>query len=372
MLASLLRILALTRKELLAVLKEKRSRVSLFAPPIVQCLLFGYAATYDISYVPYAVIDRDHSAASREFLARLDGSGVFERIAEPARIDDLKTAIDTRKVLVAIIIDGDFERRLSLGEPAAVQVIADSRNSNTAGTASRYVNEIVAGFGETWAAGHGARPRPVRSEVHAWYNPNFESRWQFIPGMIATLTMLQTLLLTSMSVAREREQGTFDQLLVTPFRPLEIMAGKAIPPILIGIVQATLVMLVGRFWFNVPFSGSVMTLYTGLGLFLLASIGIGLLVSSLVSTMQQAMLFTFVLLMPFVLLSGLTTPIANMPYALQQLTFGNPLRYAVEIVQRIFLEGVGLDRLLPDLWPLAVMGVLSLAAASWLFRHRFE
>lgn len=371
MLDIVLRILALVRKELLAVLKEKRSRVSLFVPPIVQCLLFGYAATYDLNHVPYVALDRDHSAASTALLARFDGSGVFRRVANLVRVGDMRDAVENGHALLAIQIDADFERRLWAGEAAGVQIVADGRNSNTAGTALRYAREVVNTFAADWRAAHGGAGPSIQVVGHAWYNRNLESRWHFVPGMIAVLTMLQTLLLTAMSVAREREQGTFDQLLVTPFRPLEIMVGKAIPPILIGLVQASLVLAVGRFWFQVPFFGSLATLYAGLGLFLLASIGIGLLVSSLVVTMQQAMLFTFVLLMPFVLLSGLTTPIANMPRPLQWLTLGNPLRYAVEIVQRVSLEGVGLGTLVPDLWPLLVMGAVSLSAASWLFRHRF-
>ena len=182
--------------------------------------------------------------------------------------------------------------------------------------------------------------------------------------------MLQTLVLTAMSVAREREQGTFDQLLVTPFRPVEIMAGKALPSILVGVVQATTILLVAQLWFRIPFAGSFVTLYAGLSVFLLASVGIGLLVSSVAATMQQAMLFSFMLVMPFTLLSGLTTPLSSMPRALQYVTLVNPLRYATDLVQRVYLEGAGLGRLLPDLWPLAVLATVTLAAASWMFRHR--
>jgi ABC-2 type transport system permease protein len=188
--------------------------------------------------------------------------------------------------------------------------------------------------------------------------------------LIGTLTLIQTLLLTGLSVAREREQGTFDQLLVTPFRPAEIMAGKALPAILVGIVQATLVLLVAQLWFRIPFAGSFVTLYVGLGVFLLAAIGIGLLLSSVAATMQQAMLFSFLLIMPFSLLSGLTTPISSMPVVLQHLTLINPLRYAIEIAHRVYLEGVGLSLLIPQLWPLAIIAAITLSAASWMFRHR--
>jgi ABC-2 type transport system permease protein len=173
-----------------------------------------------------------------------------------------------------------------------------------------------------------------------------------------------------MSVAREREDGTFDQLLVTPFRPVEIMAGKAVPSMLVGTTQASLILLVAQLWFRIPFVGSFVTLYAALGLFLLASVGIGLLVSSVVKTMQQAMLFSFVLLMPFTLLSGLTTPIGNMPQVLQYLTLLDPLRYAIDIIHRVYLEGAGPAQLLPDLWPLALGGALTLTAAAWMFRNK--
>jgi ABC-2 type transport system permease protein len=372
MLDSLLRIIALTRKELLAVLKDARARNSLLLPPIVQCLIFGYAATYDLNHVPYAVLDQDHGEASQALLAKLDGTGIFNRVADLQRQQDIRTYIDDRRVLLVIQIPSDFSRRLRSGRGADVQVIADGRNSNTAGTALGYVQAGVDGFNADWRADHGLPGPPVTIEARAWYNPNLVTRWNMIPGLIGTLTMIQTLMLAAMSVAREREQGTFDQLLVTPFRPAEIMAGKALPSMLVGIVQASGVLLVAQLWFRIPFQGSFLTLYAGLVLFVLAAVGIGLVVSALTYTMQQAMLFSFVLIMPFALLSGLTTPLRNMPLSLQYFTCINPLRYAIDITQRVYLEGAGLNILLPDLWPLAAISVLTLTAASWLFRHRLQ
>jgi ABC-2 type transport system permease protein len=370
MLDALFRILALTRKELLAILKDPRSRFSLFIPPILQCLIYGYVATYDLTDVPYAVLDQDRSAASVELLAGLDGSGIFRRVANLTRAADIKSTINERRALLVIQIDQDFERRLVSGMQANVQVIADGRNSNTAATAMGYVNSIVETFNAGWRAEHGQASVPVRLTTRAWYNPNLETRWHMIPALIGTLTLLQTLLITALSVAREREQGTFDQLLVTPFRPAEIMAGKALPSMLVGIVQATLVLLVAQLWFRIPFAGSFFTLYAGLTVFLLAAVGIGLLLSSVAATMQQAMLFSFMLIMPFSLLSGLTTPISSMPELLQYLTLINPLRYAIDMAHRVYLEGVGLRLLFPELWPLAIMAAVTLSAASWMFRHR--
>jgi len=367
---TLRRILALTRKELLAILKDPRSRFSLLIPPILQCLIYGYVATYDLNDVPYAVLDQDRSAASQQLLARLDGSRVFRRVANLDEAGAVKTIIDGRGALLVFQIDQDFERRLLSGRQANVQVIADGRNSNTAATAMGYFNSIVNTFNADWRAAHGQSGAPLRLTTRAWYNPNLETRWHMIPALIGTLTLLQTLLLTALSVAREREQGTFDQLLVTPFRPAEIMVGKALPSMIVGIVQATLILLVAQLWFRIPFAGSFFTLYAGLSVFVLASTGIGLLVSSVAATMQQAMLFSFLIMMPFALLSGLATPISSMPEMLQYLTLINPLRYAIDIAHRVYLEGAGLRLLLPELWPLAIIAAVTLSGASWMFRHR--
>ncbi len=370
MINAMLRIVALTIKELLAILKDREGRFTLFAPPALQCLVFGYAATYDLNHVPYVVLDQDHSYSSGELLARLDGSGVFRRVANLENSADLKNYINDRRALLAIQIGPDFERNLLLGQSADLQVLSDGRNSNTAGTALSYVNTIVDTFNGNWRREHGLPEVTIRVDARAWYNPNLETRWNIVPALIGTLTMLQTLLLTALSVARERENGTFDQLLVTPFRPVEIMAGKALPSVLIGTVQATLILLVAKLWFRIPFAGSFITLYAGLMLFLLAAVGIGLFISSVVATMQQALLFSFVIIMPFTLLSGFTTPLSAMPRALQYLTLINPLRYAIEIAHRVYLEGATLGSLADVLWRLAIISAVTLTAAAWMFRHR--
>ena len=369
---SLLRIVALTRKELLAILKDPRSRFTIFIPPMIQCLIYGYVATYDLNDVAYAVLDQDRSSASHELLAKLDGSGVFHRQGNLERAADIKPWIDNQRVLLVIQIEQDFERRLQMGQTVDVQVIADGRNSNTAGIALGYVGNVIEAFNADWRAAHGQSGTPVQATIRAWYNPNLETRWNMVPSLIATLTLIQTFILMAMSVAREREQGTFDQLLVTPFRPAEIMAGKALPAMLIGLIQATTVLLIAQFWFHIPFVGSFVTLYAALSLFLLAAVGIGLLLSSIAATMQQAMLYSFLVIMPFVLLSGLTTPISSMPVSLQTLTLLNPLRYAIEIVHRVYLEGAGLASLWPEMWPLALIAFVTLSLSSWLFRHGLE
>lgn len=370
MTASLARIFALVRKELLGILKDPRSRYSFLLPPILQCLIFGYAATYDLNDVPYAVLDQDHSAASRELVARLDGTPVFHRTANLQRATDIARVIDDKSALLVIQIGQDFERNLLLGKTANLQLVADGRNSNTAAVAMGYVGAIVDGFNADWRNDHGLPGPPVQVVMRAWYNPSLETRWSMIPSLIGTITLIQTMMFAAMSVARERELGTFDQLLVTPLRPYEIMVGKALPAMLIGLVQASSILLVAELWFRIPFQGSLLTLYPGLILFLLAAVGIGLFLSSIARTMQQAMLYAFVLILPFALLSGLTTPISNMPAVFQYITLVNPLRYAITIAQRVYLEGVGIDRLVPYLWPMALIATFTLGAATWMFRNK--
>jgi pyoluteorin transport system permease protein len=365
------RILILCRKELLSILKDRSSRIVLIGPVIMQSLIFGYAATYDLSSAPYALLDRDRSGASAALVARLEGSGVFRRVADLQSPQQVASAIDSKQALLVVQIDENFERQLASGASAVLQVVLDGRNSNTAGVAFRYVAAMVESFNGDWRARHGGSGAPpLTVESRAWYNPNLETRWQMVPSLIAVLSMLQTMILTALSVAREREQGTFDQLLVTPLRSGEIMVGKAVPSIIIGLAQSTFVLLLALFWFRIPFAGSLLTLYVGLLVYMVASVGIGLAISALSANMQQAMLYAFVLLMPLMLLSGLATPIASMPKVMQYVTLIDPVRYGLEIVRRVYLEGVGLTRLFNDLWPLALMALVTLPAAAWLFRNR--
>ncbi|HEY2190145.1 MAG TPA: ABC transporter permease, partial [Caldimonas sp.] len=243
---ALFRQAALIRKELLAVLKDPASRFILIMPAIFQSLIFGYVATFDLNHVPYALLDESRSVTSAALVARLDGTGVFDRVAELPSVRSIPDVVDSGKALMVLHIGADFERRVLGGDNAPVQVILDGRNSTTAGAAAGYVGAVVADFNASRSRDDETTRPAVAIETRAWFNPNLETRWNFMPALIATLSVLQTLLLTALSVAREREQGTFDQLLVTPLSPTEIMVGKAIPPILIGMVQSTLVLLVTR------------------------------------------------------------------------------------------------------------------------------
>jgi ABC-2 type transport system permease protein len=371
MIDSIYRILALVRKELLAILKDPKSRMTVLMPPILQCLIFGYAASFDLTHVPYVVLDHDRSATSRALIAAIDGNGAFKRVGTLRNASEISGQITDKRALLAITIDRDFERQLMAGKTARVQVIADGRNTNTAGTAQGYINMITADFIQRWRSENGFEAPPgVQVTTRAWYNPNLETRWNMIPSLIGSITMMMTMILTAMSVAREREAGTFEQLLVTPFRPFEIMIGKALPSMLVGLIQATSILLVAQFWFRIPFAGSYFILYLSLIGFLAASVGIGLFISSIVRNMQQAMIGSVVVIMPFMMMSGLTTPIMNMPEVLQHLTRLNPLRYAISMTRQIYLEAAGIGQLLPEMLALLAIAAVTLPIAAWMFRHR--
>lgn len=364
------RIGALVVKELLAVWKDPRSRFVLIGPPIIQLMVFGYAATYDLQDVPIAFYVEDRGGAARDLVARFAGSPVFHTTAYLERESDIARVIDAREATLVIHVGQDFSRDLRVAQPARVQLIVDGRNSNTALILSGYANAIVRDFNVEWLRRHGRRMPPVSLVVRSWFNPNLHSRWFIVPGIVALLTLVVTLVVTALSVARERELGTFDQLLVTPLRPSQILIGKSLAPLLIGVVEGTGIVLVAVLWFGVPFLGSLALLYLGMILFLLAVIGVGLMISSLVRTQQQAILGAFLFLVPAIILSGFATPIANMSEAIQPLTYLNPMRYFLVIVRGLFLQGMPADLIARQLWPLALIAVTSLSAAGWLFRNR--
>lgn len=361
----LAQVMTLCRKELLALLKDPSSRAILIAPALMQSLLFGYGATYDLTYAPYVVLEQSGGSAAADMLARLDGTGVFKRVGTLTTPSQIAEKIDAGDALLAINFPSDFEAHLRSGQQAPLQVILDGRNSTTAGLAASYVAAMVTSYNQSLGG-----TAPIRIETRAWFNPNLESRWNLMPAMIAALSMLQTLMIAALSVAREREQGTFDQLLVTPLTPLQILIGKAVPSILIGLLQSTIIFLIILLWFRIPMNGSVWLLYLGLATFTGASVGIGLSISAVSLNMQQAMLYTFMLIMPLMLLSGLLTPVRNMPAVLQVVTFVNPLRFGVDMVRRVYLEGAGIADVAFDFVPLLAVAAVTLPLAAWLFRNR--
>lgn len=368
----LARLWALVIKEFRALLRDKKSRFVLIGPPLIQLLVFGYAATFDLNHIPYAVYNQDSGFASRELLGRFQGSPTFQQVATITHNAQIAPLINNQNALLVLQIGPNFTRDLLLHHPASVQVIIDGRNSNSATLALNYVNSVILSFDTHWAATHHWGKPPAQLVVRSWFNPNLLSRWFIVPGIVALLTLVVTLLVTGLSVAREREQGTFDQLLVTPLNPLEILLGKALPGFIIGALEGVFIILAGIFWFQVPFIGSILALALGMALFLCAAIGIGLMISSLAVTQQQGLLGVFLFLVPAIILSGFATPIANMPELVQDLTYINPMRYFLVIVRGVFLEGDGFHELWSQYWPLALIALSSMTAAAWLFRHRMQ
>jgi ABC-2 type transport system permease protein len=363
------RVFALALKELLAVLRDAASRSVLIGPPLIQLVVFGYAATYDLKNVPFVVYNQDQGRLSRDFIARFAGSPSFSLVRVVHDQSALEQAIDGEAALMAMDIGPNFTSDLERGRSTHVQLILDGRNSNTAALASGYAQSIVTTFNGAQITQNGGAPHSTIVVDRAWFNPNLDSQWFTVPGIVGLLTLVVSMLATGLSVAREREMGTFDQLLVTPMRPAEILLGKAIPGFLIGTLEATLIILFTVFWFHVPFTGSIAALYLGLFFFLLSTVGIGLMISSLAVTQQQGLLGVFLFLVPAIVLSGFATPIANMPQTVQYITLLDPLRYFLIILRGSFLEGAGVSLLWPQYWPLAIMGIVCMIVAGRLFRR---
>lgn len=364
------RLRALIVKELLAVWHDKRTRAIVIGPPMIQLVIFSYAATYDITNISLAVLNEDPTPISRELIARFEGAPAFAEVVHLSHIAEIDAAIDSRKAQVVLHLGPDFSRRLMAAPPAPVQIILDGRRSNTALVIQGYANTIISAFNEDWTRDHGMAPPPARLAPRAWFNPNLHSQWMIVPSLMGILTMIVTLILTAVSVARERELGTMEQLLVTPLRPWEITLGKTIPAILIGLGEGTVIAAAAVYWFGVPLTGSVGLLYLSLLVYMLSVIGVGLFISSLARTQQQAVLGAFIFVVPALLLSGFATPIANMPEWLQMATQANPLRHFLVIIQGIFLKTPPIDVVIEGLWPMLIVGLLTLAAAAWLFRRR--
>ena len=366
------RVRALVVKEFLALLRDKASRMVLIGPPILQLIVFSYAASFNLAHIPIVIYNQDSSGASRELVARFQGSRSFHVVRFLTTDQKVASILSDKDALAVIWIGPRFSRDLTLHQSARVAVWVDGRNSNSALLALNDINAITQSFNTHWAAAHGWPSPPAVLVARAWFNPNLHSRWFIVPGIVGLLTLVVAMLVTGLSVAREREAGTFDQLLVTPFEPLEILLGKALPGFLIGGLEATIIIMVAVFGFGVPLTGSLVALYLGLFLFLLAATGVGLAISSASATQQQGLLGVFLFLVPSIILSGFATPIANMPKVVQYLTYLNPLRFFLVILRGVFLEGDDVNVLWNQYIPLALIGLACMAMATWLFRHRLS
>lgn len=365
------RILVMIRKEFVQALREPRLRAMLILPPIVQLLIFGFAVSLDLENAAIAWMDSDGSPASRELLAAFKGSIHFRVAAWPRSEDEMRSLLDGGEVLAVVRVNKGFARDLARGRTAAVQILVDGSNSNDAQILSGYASRVVSEFAARLAPA-GTVVLPVEAATRVWFNPSLESRKYFVPGVILNIVLIMTLMLTAMAIVREKEIGTMEQLMVTPIRPTELILGKTLPFVAIGLFDMALVTIGGITIFGIPFRGSVLLLIGCTLLFLMTTLGTGLFISTISHTQQQAMMSSFFFFMPALMLSGFTFPVQNMPRAVEFLSRVNPLRHFLEIIRGILLKGAGADSLWPQMAALAAIGTLVLGASVLRFRKRLE
>ena len=378
---SLERVHELIRKEFIQVLRDSRLRRMILLAPLGQLLVFGYAVSTDVRHTRMCVLDHDRSSASRELVAAFTHSEYFRVVSRAERPVDLVRALERGDAVVGLEIPADFSERLGRGDPTTVQVLVDGTNSNTALVARGYAERIVLDYGLRGAMSGGAGvaasavsvaganlPAPgIDLRERAWYNPGLKSRIYNVPAVAGVIIMLICLLLTSLAVVREREIGTLEQLMVSPLRPLELIAGKTIPFAVLGLIDLALVTVAGVFWFHIPFEGSLLLLFAASLLYLLSGLGLGLLISTISRTQQEAFMATFLIFMPTILLSGFMFPVSSMPKLFQWLTLFNPVRHYLHIIRAIFLKGTGLEALWPQYLALLLLGVAILGFAATRF-----
>ena len=366
-------------KELIQVLRDKRLRITLIFPPIFQLIVFGYAANLDVKHINTAVRDLDQSVESRELITRFGSSKYFDIISYPQTPKEIEALIKKGDVILSIEIPSDFSKKLKKGNTAIVQIILDGTESNTAMIALGYVGRILSEYSTTIMIKRlnregmvGFEEAGVELEQRIWFNPNAESRLFYVPGVIASIAFLIPIILTAQAIVREREIGTLEQIMVTPIRSWELMVGKTLPFAMIGLVDAIMIALIGVFWFEVPLRGNPLILLLGNVLFLMSSVGIGLFISTISSTQQQAQISTFFFMMPAFILSGFAFPLENMPEWLQYITYANPLRYFLIIIRGVFLKGNGLDILWSEMLALAILGGFMILLSSLRFQKRLK
>ncbi len=344
--------------------------MAFIVPPMIQVFLYAYAATLEVTNVPIAVYNEDWGQASRQLINRFERASAFSKVITLNSDAEVRRAIDSQEVLIAVHIGQDFSRKLAAKEQAPVQIILDGRRSNSAQILNGYLTTILIQFAADYTIGEAAPPAVSNAVDRSWYNPNREYRIAMIPALVGTLSMTTVLFVIVMSVARERELGTFEQLLVSPLQPIEIIIGKAVPGLIIGVTVATAINIVVTQVFGIPITGSIFVLYAGLIVFLLAIVGIALFISSLASTQQQAMLGAMVYMMPAMMLSGFMSPVQNMPDWLQPVALLNPLTHFLVIVRGVFLRDMPMVLVAQRIWPMLIIAIFTLTAATWLFRRR--
>jgi len=363
------RLFPLVVKELQLALREPQTRALLIMPVVLQLLLFPFAASLEVKNATLAMLNLDSGSASTELVQRLARTEAFPHLLMVHSQQELREVIDSQRALLALEVPDTFSRDVAAGRPAQLLAIVDGRRSNSAQIAFGYASEIVSTYSGELSAARGASA-PSVAVVRPWFNPNLEYRWFMLPVLVAIITTLGSLIVTALSIAREREQGTFDQLLVSPLTPAYIMLGKTIPALIIALGQGTIVAGAAVFFYRVPMHGSLLLLYACMICYGLSLAGVGLFVSSLCETQQQAFLGVFTFMVPAVMLSGFVAPVENMPLFFRALSWCDPLSHFIVIVKGIFLKGYGPALVWPNLWPLLVNTLLTMSLGYWMFRRR--
>lgn len=365
-----MKIRALIIKEFIAIWQDKRSRIALIGPPLIQFFIFTFAATLDVQNVSLGIRNHDYGAFSRDFIYRIANTSEFTEIVMIENNEELKESLDTQKILAAVEIKEDFSKNILSNEPGNLFIIADGRRSNASQIVLGYIADIAQTFNHDLLKKE-KNPLP-RTEIipRNWYNPNLNYIWFTITGLIGVLSMLTSLSVTSLSLAREKEMGTFEQLLVSPLSPLLILVGKALPALIIGVVEGSAMLLAGVIFLKLPIRGSIPLLYFSMIIFIFAIVGIGLFISSISKTQQQSVLGVFLCVAPIVIMSGFATPVENMPVWLQYGAMLNPLKYFLIIVRGICLKQISTPIVLQNIWPMFLIACGTLGTASWFFRSR--
>lgn len=364
-------------KEFIQFRRDRRMMRLSFVAPVLQLVILGYAATTDVKDIPMVVYNQDKSVMSREYINRFSNSGYFVIEYEVQSLADIDDLLEHGKVWIALVIPPDFSDKLLARQSASVQIIADGSDANSAGISLNYASRITVEYSQMVVAEmlertpQAIRPAKVTAETRVWYNPDLKSRNFMVPGVLAMVLMIITMTLTSLGVVKEKEIGTMEQLLVTPIKPYQLIIGKLLPFAIIGVVDVILVLIVTRWWFVVPLRGSVLLLFGLSSLFLLTTLGLGLFISTISKSQQQAMMTAqFLFFMPFIYLSGFTFPIENMPSVIQYLTYAIPLRYYIVIIRGLFLKGVGIAELWPQGAALITFGLIILSLAVMRFKNK--
>ncbi len=364
------RVRALVGKEFRQLFRDPKTKRIIFISPVIQLVLFGYAVNTDVRDVPLQVVDHDRTAVSRQLLDAFTASGYFHIVETSDDPATMLRALDRGEAMVGLQIPAGFARDAAAGRGTVVQILIDGSNSNTATVAQGYAQRITTRFAVQMAQAEGRLPPGgIDFRARAWFNPSLESRVYNVPAVCGVIVLLMSMLLTGMAVVREREMGTLDQLLVSPLRSSELMLGKTIPVAGIALMQLTLVVGVALIWFDIPLRGSVPLLLFASAAFILSGLAVGLLISTMSQTQQEAFLTMFLFLLPALILSGFLYPIETMPEIFQFLTLGNPLRHYLEVVRGIFLKGAGATDMASQLITLTVMAAGGLATASWRFKR---